>query len=478
MTPSASAPVAALLDRRVAAPRQVGVGRRHRAGRFGVAAASVAAGCVLVGRAGCGFDSSWALVWAGDALHGRVAAQPSAVVLPTPHPASLLWATLVRVAPPSAGRTVWALSIEVVLVALLFGVFVLGARVGGRLAGCVSVLLVSAVPALGDAVTSGTVDVLFAAAVVWSLILAAARPGWALALATAAALSRPEGAVLLGLIAAWRWRGAGARFRVGAVMAAVGAVAAWLLMGTMLFADPLIAVHVTLANATAGHDRVGLGSFVRALLVGGGWVAVVVVVSAMTYALFMGRKSPQIVLGAAASVGMAIALAVISANGAAVPSRYFAAELACAVPIGIGAICAVPKRRYTQWAAWLAVGGLGVVVLMTSLGPRSARASAAASQGRELTTLGEVLGADQRCGAVSVAPHVFVPVVVLDARRPVIVSPSAAGDSGVSCRLAARDPLTATGDGWGPEPATVRLETVPTLADVIATNTDWVLYVS
>jgi hypothetical protein len=115
---------------------------------------------------------------------------------------------------------------------------------------------------------------------------------------------------------------------------------------------------------------------------------------------------------------------------------------------------------------------------MTSLGPRADRAAAAQSQGRELTTLGHVLSADQRCATVSVAPHVFAPVVVLDAHRPVIVSPSAAGGLGATCRLAARDPLTATGDGWGPEPAAVRLETVPPGADVIATNSDWVLYVS
>lgn len=436
------------------------------------------AGLVLTGSAGCGFDSSWALVWAGNALRGHAATRPPGVILPTPHPASLLWGMLARLGPANVSRTVWALSIELVLVMLLAGVFVLGARIGGRSAGCASVLVVASLPALGVAVSSGTVDVLFAAAVVWSVIFAAARPSWAMALAAVASLARPEGIVLVGMLAVYRWRGGGLRFRVSAVVTAVAVPGSWLLMGAALFADPLVALHVTVANTRTGHGRVGLGSLAHAVLLGGGWVGVVIAGCALVYAVLLRTKSPVTVFGTSCCVAMGIVLVMISADGAAIPARYFAAELACAVPLGMGAICAVqPKRAAPRYTALAAVAGLAIIGVVTSLGPRSLRVSEDATQGTEFAMLAHVLAADQRCAAISLAPHVFLPAVILDADRPVRVSPSEAGSAGADCRLSARDPLTAAGDGWGPEPSTLRIETVPPSADVIATTTSWVLYV-
>jgi len=465
----------------VTRPARTGPAHARSWSTFAVAVVSVASGGVLLGRPGCGFDSSWALTWAGDALHGRQATRPIGVALPTPHPASLIWGALMRLGPASASRTVWAISTEFVLVVLLIGVFALGYRLGGRLAGSASVLTAAALPALGAAVGGGTVDVLFAAAVVSSVALAASRPSWAVTCAAVATLARPEGLALLTVLTVYRWRNTNRRLRIGAIAAALLTPSAWLLMGATLFGDPLAALHITVANARAGHDHVGFASVGRALHAGGGTVGVTFVICAILAGVAHARRDAEVAFAAAACASMGIALVVISVNGAAIPARYFAGELALATPIAIGAICSL-RRRWSvpvlaSSGATAAVAVFSAACVFSSLGPRANRAAAETAQGRELSALVSILHREKTCATISLAPHVFIPVVILQAHRPVLVTAFAGGGASGACRLAARDALTAAGDGWGPEPAILRLETVSANAKIVAADPGWIIYV-
>jgi hypothetical protein len=459
---------------RPAARRTGGIALRRATA---IAAVPVLAGCFFVGPAGCGFDSSWALVWARDALHGRTAARPAGVALPTPHPLSLLWGMVAGAGPSADGRRVWAAGIELALVALLFGAYVVGSRLGGTFAGCVAVVAIAALPELGTALGSGTVDILFAALVIWSLILAPAYPEWSLALATVATLARPEGLALIVLLAVSRWRTTGARFRWEVVAAIIVAPSAWVVMGAALFADPLAALHITVANTNTGDSRHGVGSVVDSLFGNHGWISVTVAAGSVGAAWLLRKKTPGIALHVGACVAMGILLLGLSARGVAIPARYFVAELTCMLPITIGAIAFLAKGHVQRWAVAIPLTALAVVLAMATLGPRSVRMREQATQGHELRSLVRVLASDHTCGVITMAPHVFLPVVLLEANRRVHLSPTANPGDGL-CRLAARDPATAAGDGWGPEPGIVRLENVPAHSNLIDADDDWVLYVS
>ncbi len=100
-----------LLDR----PNEFGVsrrGKRRRAVECVATMSSVAIGALLMGRPGCGFDASWALVWAGRIWQGHAVSVPAGVIVPTPHPASLVAALLARVGPVSDARVIWSIGVE------------------------------------------------------------------------------------------------------------------------------------------------------------------------------------------------------------------------------------------------------------------------------------------------------------------------------------------------------------------------------
>lgn len=396
--------------------------------------------------------------------------------MPTPHPLSLLLGVVAGAGSSSAARTVWVVDVEIALVVLLAGVCVLASRIGGAYAGCVAVMAVVALPELGAAVSSGTVDVFFAAAIIWAMILARGRPGWALLLATVAALARPEGIALVVLLAAFKWRNIGTAFRCEAVAAIILVPTAWLVMGAALFADPLAALHVTITNADTIHARHGVAGVGHVLIADRGWVGVLLAAAAVAVAWLLRKNSPDIAFAVCACIAMGIVVTGVSAR-AAVPARYFVGELACAVSITIGSIPALAKGRAPRWAVAAGLCGLAVVSVAAALAPRSVRVREGATQGHELKSLARVLASDHSCAAISLAPHVFVPVVVLEAHRPVQLSPAEVPGHGI-CRLTPRDPVTATGDGWGPEPGTLRLERVPPNSDIIDGDDDWVLYAS
>ena len=439
------------------------------------AVASIGAGAVVVGRPGCGFDSSWALVWAADILHGRAPLAPGGVIVPTPHPASLLSAIAVRLGPTSAARPLWAFGVELALLALLSGVFVLAKRWAGLAAGCAAVVGAAAPPALGEAVGAGTVDVLFSAAVIWAVVCAARRPGWAMSCASVAALARPEGWLLLAILGARTWPTGRVRLRVGAFVAAVLAPMAWLVMGAAWFGGPLAAIHVTVGNAQTSHARLGVPAALHALVAGGGGIGILLAGVGLASIGLQRNREPSMRLAGSGVAAMTIAVLLIAAAGAATPGRYFAAELALAVPVGVATICALASHPRTRRAAGAAVMIVSIVAVARSAQPRSLRGHAEAEQRSEIAALGQVLATGQRCVTVLVAPTALLPVVVLETGHQVAVAASGAGPAG-GCRLIAQNPMTVAGAGFGPEPPNLTLEQPPPGATVIGSNDDWALY--
>ncbi len=464
-------------------PRASVVGRaraRLTIRTFAIATAAVistAVGFVMIGPATCGFDSSWSIVWSADLLHLRSAVRPVGVPLPTPHPGSLLWGVLLHCI-GLLSRPGWAISIDVVAIALFAGIFVLALDVAGVAAACVSVGSVASLPPIRETANSGTIDMVFAAAVVWSVMLSSRNQRWAaIGFAAVAALCRPEGWLLLCLVIAVNWRSAGLRGRAAMLIVAAVVPAAWLAMGAAMFGGPLAAVHITETNGRGPSGGRGIAGALHATTRSMGWLGVVVL-AAIVLAVAMRHRLPKQTLMATAGAGaLGLGLLVVIANGrTAVPDRYLDAELALLVTAAITAVTIAWPHRFARLGAVTGVLAL-VVVEFISVGKARARQdSAVREQGRLLDEARHVLAASTPCEAITMEPSVVLPAAILDAKRPVspTVGPTHAPHE---CRFVARNGLAITGDGWGLEPPTLQQEFVPAGVTVLATTTDWVLYV-
>jgi glycosyl transferase family 87 len=438
---------------------------------------AIAVGFVMIGPASCGFDSSWSVVWSTDLLHLRSAARPAGVPLPTPHPGSLLWGVVLHCI-GLLSRPGWAISIDVVAIALFAGIFALALDVAGVAAACVSVASVASLPPIRETANSGTIDMLFAAAVVWSVVLRSRDQRWAaIGFAAFAALCRPEGWLLLCLVIVVNWRSAGLRGRAVMVAVAAAVPAAWLAMGAAMFGGPLAALHITETNGRGASASRGIAGALHATTRSVGWL-VVVVLAAIVVGVATRRRLPkQTVMAAVAACLLGIGLLVVIANGrTAVPDRYVDGELALLVTAAIAAVTVAWPHRVARIGAVTGVLVL-VVVEFVSVGKTRARQdSAVRAQGRLLDEARHTLAASTSCQTVTMQPSVVLPAAILDAKRPLspTVSPTHASHE---CRFVARNDFAITGDGWGLEPPTLQQEFVPAGVTVLATTTDWVLYV-
>ena len=191
------------------------------------------------------YDSYWHLVWGRELLDGQV---PSfeAYAAPTKHPLWVAVAGLLGLLGEPGDR---ALVLVCVLshVALIAGVYRLGAAVFGRWPGLAAALFTGASASLLLYSARGYVDMPFLALVAWAAAVVAQRDvrgdpaaaGGAMALLAAAGLLRPEAWLLAGLL--WLWAGRGIRLALLVALAPV----VWALVDLLATGDPLHSLHAT-----------------------------------------------------------------------------------------------------------------------------------------------------------------------------------------------------------------------------------------
>ena len=389
-------------------------------------------------------------------------------MLPTVHPASLLVAVVIRaVGGAAAAPGIWSWLTEGLLVAALLGVYLLGRRLAGPTVAVVSVITFGCCPALQAAVGMGTIDVLFTAAAVWAVFLSPTRPGAAIALGAVAALARPEGWLLLLLIALLERRRPDRRWHSAFGPAALVLVpGAWLLCGELLFADPLAAIHVTVGNAKALADVTGPGETLRTAVSAAGPGCAILLAGLAAWVLSRDRLVRETRVAVAAGAGMTGVLLVLGAAGITTPTRYFTAELAILLPVAVATVwqlASVGSLRTTS----LAAAGWLVVALSLQVAHPGDRGYYAQQQGHEALAL-DIAEHAGRCSSVSIPPSVFVGAAMLTSPKRVTV-----GSGSQQCRLVPLTDTALTGLGWGPEPSHMRLPSGYEPEHRIVSNADW-----
>ena len=458
--------------RQIADPRS---GTFHAHGPAAAGMAAVAAGLVIGGRPSCGFDSTWELIWASDALHAHRATQPPGLLLPTAHPASLLLGAILRTATGPTSQMAWAATVEVCFAFALAGVFVLAFRLAGTAVASAAVIAFASLPAVGAAVGAGTVDVIFAATVVWALVLASDRPAVAVECAFVAALARPEGWLALLAIVVWRVPG-GARLKLSGwgTVALLAAPTMWALVGVGLFHDPLAAFHVTVSNASTQGVSGGVIPTIRTVA-GTAQLLNVALVAALAAWVLRGKRDDRggrVI--AAAWASMALSVVLIGVLGAQTQPRYLIGELGLGLPQAFGLLAMVSRGVRGMRIATIALLILAVTQTTVASQARTRLATAEARQRHVLTSLANVLAHDRSCNALTVGPTTDASAVILGARRPVSVTTTTFRDQ---CRLVATSDVALTGAGWGLVPLRLTREVVPPSTQVLARNRDWTLYV-
>jgi hypothetical protein len=288
------------------------------------------------------FDPQAWVVWGRDAAHfaldtrGGPSWKPLPVVVTTP-------LSLTGPATPA----LWLIVARAGGLLAVTGAYVLGARLGGRLAGVVAaaLMLLSAWWAFNTAL--GNSEGLLAAAVLWAAVAHLdGRHRVALCLLTAAALLRPEVWPFLGLYGLWLWRDDRAQRRAVA-LAAVVVLLLWVapdLLGTGGLASASRAARGEPSIGSAALESVPglavLADFVDLLTVPAALAALVaIVVGPATRRASACRHDLRIVrVLAAAALLWVVIVAVMAQAGYAGNPRYLVA--ACAVGCvvaGVGA---------------------------------------------------------------------------------------------------------------------------------------------
>jgi hypothetical protein len=319
-----------------------------------VVAALVVAGASLLLPWALAFDPQAWVVWGRDA--GRLALdtsggpswKPLPVVVTTPlaltgDPAPALWLVVARAGGLLALAGAWALA----------------ARIGGDVAGAAAAGVMALSPWWLFNTALGNSEGLLAAAVLWAVLAhLAGRTRAALALATAAALLRPEVWPFLGLYGLWLWR----RDR-----AARPAVAAAAIVVPVLWLGPdVLGIGGALSASRAARGEPSLGS--AALEDVPGLAVLADAVSLMTVPAALAAAAGALVggglaraLAAAAAAWIAI-VAVMAQAGYAGNPRYLVAAMAYGcVLAGVGAARVVP--RAAPLAAVALVAAVGAVTV-------------------------------------------------------------------------------------------------------------------
>jgi hypothetical protein len=276
------------------------------------------------------FDPQAWVVWGRDAAHfaldtrGGPSWKPLPVVVTTP-------LSLTGPATPA----LWLIVARAGGLLAVAGAYVLGARLGGRVAGAVAAALMVLSVWWAFNTALGNSEGLLAAAVLWAVVAHLdGRHRTALALLTAAALLRPEVWPFLGLYGLWLWR-EDRRQRRAVGLAAVVVLVLWVapdVLGTGGLASA--------SRAARGEPSIGSAALesVPGLAVLADFVDLLTIPAAIAalVALVVGPRTVR-VLGAAALLWVVI-VAVMAQAGYAGNPRYLVA--ACAVGCvlaGVGA---------------------------------------------------------------------------------------------------------------------------------------------
>lgn len=202
------------------------------------------------------YDARYALLWAGDLVHGATP-DYGADFAPTPHPLSTAWSVLALPFGDSGDQMiVW-------LALLSFGVVVwLAYRLGAELfhpaVGLVTALTVLTRPALERDAILGYQDVTFGALVLGAVLLESRRPrrgAPVLGLLVLAGLLRPEAWVLGGLYWLYLLPSRSWRTRIGLGALVWLAPAVWVLGDLAVTGDALHSLHGTADLAAEANRR-------------------------------------------------------------------------------------------------------------------------------------------------------------------------------------------------------------------------------
>jgi len=344
------------------------------------------------------FDPQAWVVWGRDASRlaldtsGGPSWKPLPVVVMTPlsltgDPAPALWLVLAR-----AGGLL-----------ALAGAWVLAARLGGQLAGLAAALVMALSPWWLFNTALGNSEGLLAATALWAVVAhLEGRRRWALALATAAALLRPEVWPFLGLYGLWLWRRGDER--AGVAIAAVLVPLLWIGPDVLGIGGALSASRAARGEPSLGsaalEDVPGLAVLADAVSL----LTVPAAVAAVIGAVVGGSLARVLAAGAAAWI---VIVAVMAQAGYAGNPRYLVAAMAFGcVLAGAGAVLLV--RQAPLAAAAVLVVAVAAITLgdladqISDVGARADRRSAlpglvAAAGGRD---------AIAGCAPVRTAPDV------------------------------------------------------------------------
>ena len=390
------------------------------------------------------YDSMWPLLWAREALDGEL---PSfdAYRAATEHPLALLVSLpLATLGETVAPRVVIAITL-LSFAALVAGVVRLGALTLGLLAGLVAAALLLTRLNFAFLAAFGYVDIPFLALLVWAGVLvvrdAGGPPGgrpltWMLLIA--AGLLRPEGWAFAALYGAWSWRGATARQRLGALVAAAGAPVLWAVTDLVVTGDPTFSLTYSTDHAAELGRTRGILELPRSTLSSAGeYVKPPVLVAACVgLVLALWRRPRDALVPLVLTVGGVATFLIVSLQGFSVIPRYFAIA---AVGLFLFAGHALGgwellKRGSAARRRWMAVAipaaVAGVAVALVTLNPAKVHAELRLRERvfGDLDVLLEdpAVRTGRSCGPVSVPNHKLAPYVrwALDAGRDEVIARS------------------------------------------------------
>ncbi|HEX2086234.1 MAG TPA: hypothetical protein VHF89_11165 [Solirubrobacteraceae bacterium] len=202
------------------------------------------------------YDARYALLWSRDVWTGHLP-EYEADFAPTPKPLQSLVSSIALPFGDAADDVMtWLVLLS--LGALVWLVFLLGARLFNPWVGVVTALVVATRPVILRDTLLAYQDIPFAALVIGAVLLEARRPrrGWpVLALLAVAGLLRPEAWVLAGLYWLYLWP-ASSRGRRAALAALVAAAPVlWALTDLIVTGDPLHSLHGTAELAEENERR-------------------------------------------------------------------------------------------------------------------------------------------------------------------------------------------------------------------------------
>jgi hypothetical protein len=425
-------------------PRKLDTARWTRRWR---APAGVLGGALLLWlAAGVGFvnyDTLYGLVWGQQLAHGE-APQYAVAFAPTPHPlVELLGLALA----PLGAKATAALTVALAFVALSalgWVLYRLGSEWFGRAAGALAcAVLLTRVPILSYGVRA-YVDVPYTLLVLSALLVETRRRRAGLpvlVLLALAGLLRPEAWAFSG--AYWLYLAAGSRTRQRAsadadthadatspgqlallALLAIAAPALWLLSDLLVTGDPLWSLANTKSMAHTLHRTTGAANVpeyiprrVGEILRPAGLVGAAI---GGVLALLWLRDRAR--LGAFAGVLAVGAFAMTAAFGLPIDTRYaFLAAAILSVFCGAGAFGWLALTKDHRWRrAWMAAGGLVLVVLLASLpGQLHSAHGELAKLARQQQIQDDLVafasrGAlSMRCGPVGVPSHAPIPLLAL-----------------------------------------------------------------